>query len=73
MAATQPFRHSSFFFGRSGSGRAAAAANGAAAAEQPSDLSELQQALLDRADVDLECGYDDKFVFSWRRLLLHMG
>lgn len=74
MAATQPFRHSSFFFGRSGSGRAAAAAaNGAAAAEQPSDLSELEQALLDRADVDLECGYDDKFVFSWRRLLLHMG
>ncbi len=74
MAAPQFFRLSSFFFGRAGSGRAAADASAdASAAVERSGLSELEQSLLDRADVDLECGYDDKFVFSWRRLLLHMG
>lgn len=75
MAAPQPFRLSSFFFSRAGSGRAATAECAAAAAvePQPSGLSELEQSLLDRAEVDLEVGYDNKFVFSWRRLLLHMG
>lgn len=68
---------SSFFFGgRTPSGRAAELGGGGGGRGAPppgSDDSELRRALLEDATVDLETCYDDRFVFSWRRLLLHVG
>lgn len=70
----QLFRLSSFFFGRRPSGRHRLGHDAdAAEGVEASGLSELSQALLERSDIDIESAYDDKFVFSWRRLLLHMG
>lgn len=61
------YRLSSFFFGASAPPQPlppAAAAEG---------LTELQQRLLGEAEVDVEAAFDDKWRFSWRRLLLHVG
>ena len=93
-----PFRMSSFFFGRGGSGRAeagggppgdaasagsgghCAGGGGGCATGVAGDgtatgdgLNELEQALLDGADVDIESQHDETFVFSWHRLMLHVG
>ena len=84
----QLFRLSSFFFGSRPSGRHAdaAAAPGDAGGSAASTAggthapSELRQPLLEgreacqhEAREDIEAAYDSKFVFSWRRLLLHVG
>ncbi|KAL4428517.1 hypothetical protein ABPG75_002606 [Micractinium tetrahymenae] len=83
MVSAPPLRLSSFFFGR-GSGPSPplpedlGAADGAAGAGSggggsPAGDASLRQPLLGHAEVDLESCHDESFVFSWRRLLLHVG
>ena len=80
MSLSQPFRASSFFFGRRGSygahtpppeDGAGGGGSGDASEEGPSELR--RPLLAGEAEVDLESCHDDSFVFSWHRLLLHVG
>ena len=81
MSLSQPFRASSFFFGRRGShgahvpppedGAGIGGGGGDASDEGPSELR--RPLLAGGAEVDLESCHDDSFVFSWHRLLLHVG
>lgn len=80
MGSVVPFRMSSFFFGRRAGGEAlpeetaadGAGGGGGGGGEHACDEA-LRQPLLDHEDVDLESCHDEGFVFSWRRLLLHVG
>ena len=83
MSLSLPFRASSFFFGRRGSYGAHAlpdedgaggSGSGGGGSSGDGPPGELQRPLLAvQAEVDLEICHDDSFVFSWHRLLLHVG